>query len=132
MASNIADFLANELIDHFLRNTAYSPAAAVYVGLFTSAVGDAWGGTEVSGGAYIRKAITFHAAATRHTDNSALITFTEASALWGTVGWVGVHDAESAGDGLAWGSVTTPKIIDDGDTAKIAANALVFTFTPTP
>ena len=31
MASNIADYLASELIDHFLRNSAYSPAATVYV-----------------------------------------------------------------------------------------------------
>lgn len=132
MASNIADFLANELIDHFLRNSAYSPAATVYVGLFTSAVGDDWAGTECSGGDYGRKAIAFDAAATRHTHNTSLITFTEASASWGEVGWVGLLDADTAGNGLAWGSVDTAKVIDTGDTAKIAAAALTFTFTPTP
>ena len=132
MASNIADFLANELIDHFLRNSAYSPPATVYVGLFTSVVGDNWTGTEVSGGDYIRKAMAFNAAGTRHTHNTSLVTFTEASALWGLVGWVGLHTAESAGDGMAWGAVDTAKTIDDGDTAKVAATALTFTFTPTP
>lgn len=132
MASNIADYLANELIDHFLRNSAYSPAATIYVGLFTSAVGDDWTGTECSGGDYARKSIAFDAAATRHTHNSALITFTEASASWGTVGWVGLLDTDTAGNGLAWGAVDTAKVIDTGDTAKIAAAALTFTFTPTP
>ena len=133
MASNIADFLASELIDHFLRNSAYSPPATVYVGLFTSAVGDDWTGTEVSGGDYVREAIAFDASAGgRVTQNTALVTFTEASALWGEVGWVGLHDAETVGNGLAWGAVDTAKTIDDGDTAKIAAAALTFTFTATP
>ncbi len=133
MASNISDFLASELIDHFLRNSAYSPAATVYVGLFTSAVGDDWTGTECSGGDYSREVIAFDASGgTRVTQNTSLITFTEASASWGTVGWVGIKDADTVGNGLAWGAVDTAKVIDTGDTAKIAAAALTFTFTATP
>ena len=131
MASNIADFLADELIDHFLRNSAYTPAATVYIGLFTSAINDDFSGTECSGGDYARESIAFDAAATRATSNTALITFTEASASWGEVGWVGLSDADTAGDGLAWGAVDTAKTIGSGDTAKIAAADLTFTFTAT-
>ena len=40
-------------------NDAVTRPTAWYLGLFTAAPGEAGGGTEVSGGAYVREAVTF-------------------------------------------------------------------------
>ena len=56
--AEFTDFLENKIIDHMLRNQAYTPPTTVYVALFTTATTDAGGGTEVSGGAYARQAVT--------------------------------------------------------------------------
>ena len=127
--SNIATYLANELIDHFLRNSSYSPAATVYLGLFTSNPDDDWSGTECTGGSYARESVAFNAAGSRTTANTSDVTFTEATASWGTVSHVGILDALSGGNGLAFGAVTASKAVGSGDTAKVAAGELDFTFT---
>jgi hypothetical protein len=127
--SNIANFLANELIDHFLRNASYSPAATVYLALYTTDPTDADSGSECSGGSYARESVAFDAAGSRTTANTSDITFTEATASWGTVSHVGVRDALTVGNLLAHGAVTVSKPIGSGDTAKVAAGELDFTFT---
>ena len=49
-----------------------------YLGRFTAAPSDAGGGTEVSGGAYVRKPVTFGAAANAAMANSADVAFSAA------------------------------------------------------
>lgn len=48
--SQLSNYLENKLIDHVLRNTAYTPPATVYLALYTTDPTDADSGTEVSGG----------------------------------------------------------------------------------
>jgi len=124
MAGSFTDFLENELLDHAFRNTAYTPATTVYVGLFTTATGDAGGGTEVTGGSYARQAITFSAASGGSITNSGAITFPTATASWGTITHFGIMDALTVGNMLCWGNFDASKAIDSGDTAKINASAL--------
>ena len=80
----------------------------------------------------MREDLVLDAAATRHTHNTAEIAFVEAGASWGTVGWVGIWTAATAGSLIAWGAVTTPKLITIGDTAIVAVGALALTFVATP
>lgn len=118
------NYLEDELIDHILRNAAYSSPAAVYVGLFTAAPGEAGGGTEVTGGSYAREAVTFSAPSNGATSNSGDVTFTTASDNWGTVTHFAIFDAVSAGNMLYYGALTTSKVIGTGDTAKFSTGQL--------
>ena len=119
-----SDYLENKILDHVLRGVAYAVPVAVYAALFTVAPTDAGGGTEVAGGGYARKAVTFGAAAGGSIANSALVDFGTASANWGTVVAVGFFDALSAGNLLYWGTLTTAKAINSGDQANFPVGSL--------
>ncbi len=123
------DFLENKLIDHQLGKTAY-PMPTVHVGLLTAAPSDAGGGTEVTGGAYSRKATAgadWAAAASGSASNANVLTFATATAAWGTVTHFAIYDAATAGNMLRWAVLTTSKTIASGDTASFAAGSLTVT-----
>lgn len=111
--SDFSDYLENKILDHVFRNTAYTPPTAVYLGLYTAAPSDAGGGTEVSGGGYARQAITFGAASGGAISNTAAVQFTASGGSYGTVTHVGVFDASSAGNMLAWKAIT-PIVMGSG------------------
>lgn len=123
----LSDYLENKLLDHVLRNVAYTSPTTIYVALFTSAPSDAGGGTEVSGGGYARQAVTFSAASGGATSNSADVTFPTATANWGTITHIGLFDASTGGNLLLWGALTTSKTISTGDVLKIPAGDLDIT-----
>lgn len=126
--SEISDFLEIEIIDHVFRNAAiYAVPANVYVALHTATLTDTMAQAEVSGGSYAREAVataTGWSGAANATDNVAAVTFTTASASWGTVSDVGLWDASGAGNGLMWSAVDTSKTVGSGDTAEFAIGAL--------
>jgi hypothetical protein len=135
--SQASDYLEDKLLDHVLRNTAFTSPTTVYVGLFTE--GDSAGqntdlleeGTltnEVSGFAYARKAATFSAASGGSITTSGNITFDPASGgNWGTITHIAILDASTAGNILFYGALTTSKTIEDGDTFQITAGNLTVT-----
>lgn len=125
--TDLSDYYEDKIIDHLFRNVAFTPPATVYVALFTVAPSDSGGGTEVSGGAYARQDAGFSAASGGATSNAADITYPTATANWGTVTHVGVFDALTVGNLLAWGALTASKIVDNGDTFKINATDLDLT-----
>lgn len=116
--SAATDYLENKIIDHLLRNQAYSPPATVYVALFTTATDDAGGGTEVAGGSYARQAITLSAASGGTTSNTGALTFTNMPAA--TVTHAALMDASSAGNMLVHGALSVPKVVGAGDSLVIA------------
>ena len=117
--AEFSDFLENKIIDHMLRNQAYTPPTAVYVALFTSPTDDAGGGTEVSGGGYVRQAVTLSAASGGASSNSADVTFPQATADWGTITHLALMDAISGGEMLMHTILDASKVINNGDTFKI-------------
>lgn len=119
------DFLENALLNHVLRGVAYTPPAALYVGLFTSDPTDAAMGTEVSGGAYARQAVTFSAATTGSCSNAADLLFPVASAAWGTVTHFGIFDAATAGKLLYYGSLTPSQPITSSNQLKLPAGTVI-------
>lgn len=121
---SFSDYYENKIIDHMLRNQSFTPPSTLYVALYTVAPSDSGGGTEVSGGSYARQTVTFTAASAGATSNSADIAFPQATADWGTIVAIGILDASSAGNLLAWGTLTTNKTINNGDQFKILAGNL--------
>lgn len=121
-------FLSDALLNHVLRATDYAEPTTVYAGLFTAAPTDAGGGTEVSGNAYARQAITFGAPAAgtgRRVTNSADVTFPVASGSWGSVTHMGIFDALTTGNLLYWAAVTTAKTIALNDQARFPSGQLI-------
>ncbi len=130
MAGSLSDYAEKKLQDLVLGGVAFS-APQTHVALFTVAPSDTGGGTEVTGGAYARVNVTNNATnwpaatgATAAKSNGTVITFPTASAPWGTVVAFGILDAASAGNLLWWGTLTTNKVVGDGDTPSFAVGAL--------
>ena len=122
--AEFTDYLENKIIDHMLRNQAYTPPSTVYLALFTTATSDAGGGTEVSGGSYARQAVTLSAASGGASSNSADITFPQATADWGTITHVALMDALTSGNMLMHTPLDASKTVNNGDTFKITAGDL--------
>lgn len=131
MADALSDYLEVALLNAVLRNTSYTSPATVYVGLFTSSVNDDASGTEVTGGSYQRTSVAFSApnATTGVILNSGTVTFPTATGSWGTITYMGIFDAQTNGNLLFWGSLTTPKTVGTGDVVKFLASDLSITLT---
>ena len=117
-----SDYLELEILDHTFGKGSFTPPT-IYVALYTVTPTDAGGGTECTGGSYARKVTAgadWNVAASGSISNANDITFVEATASWGEVVAFGLFDALTVGNLLYWGAITTPKTIDNGDTAKFA------------
>lgn len=142
--SAMSDYLENKLIDQLFRGQAAPGTSTLYVGLLTAAPSDAGGGTEVSGGAYARVAVTSSLAnwagtqsagsttvssgTGGQTSNNTSITFPTPTAGWSTVTHFGIYDAASGGNLLFWGALTIAKTINQADTVTFPAASLSITF----
>jgi len=103
----------------FTADSATRPTAW-YMALFTSNPADDASGTEVStsGTAYARQSATFTVSGDA-ASNSAAIEFPTATASFGTVSHVGVFDASTGGNLIAYAALSTSKAIDTGDVFRI-------------
>ena len=126
MPGSFSDFLENELLDHlFPTSASYSRPTNIFAGLYTAVPSDAGGGTEVSGNGYARVTLdSWNVASSGVVDNSAVITFATATASWNTLMAIGLFDTSSAGNLLAWMTVTTFKVVGTNDVARFAAGAV--------
>ena len=135
--SQASNYLETALLDHVLRNTAYTSPTTVYVGLFTAdtnlEANDVANASEVgNGNDYTRKAVTFAAA---HGTNGTIttnanVTFDPANGGdWGTITHVAIIDGATHGAGnvLFYGTLATSKTIQDGDTFQITTGNLTVT-----
>jgi hypothetical protein len=134
--SAASNFLENKVLDHVLRySTApYTAPATLYVALFKeqgSTLTNLEAGTltdeiSTSGTAYARQSITFSAASGGTSTSSSTVTFPTATANFGTVTAIAIMDGdtEGAGNVLFYGNLTTPKLIESGDTFQISSTNL--------
>lgn len=125
--SQASNFLENELFDHVFRLLAFPVPAGLFLGLYTTDPLDDNSGTEVTGGAYVRQAITFGAPTNGSGSNDAVITFPVATAAWGTVTNWGILDAVSGGNLLVRGIFTTARSVAIGDQPQIAIGDITVT-----
>jgi len=136
----LTNYLENKIIDHLYRGVAFSPTTTRYFALFTSAPTEAGGGTEVSGGSYARVGIvanTTNFAATDAagstaatsggtsgtTSNNVAVTFPAPTANWGVVSHMAIMDSPTGGNMWSYGALSTPKTINNGDSAPSFAIA---------
>ena len=123
---SFTNFLETEILDHVFAGAAYTAPSQHYLGLFTAAPGEAGGGTELSGSAYARRPVDFSTSGAT-TSNDAAIEFPTATGSWGTVTHVGVFDAASSGNLMAYATLSSSKAIATGDVFRVPSGDLDIT-----
>ena len=133
--SAISNYLESALMQEVFNGVAYT-APSTWVSLYTTDPTDADSGTEVTGGSYARLRVYAQAGGSPDwntavvdgtgylVDNSDVLTFTTATASWGTVTHFGIHDAVTAGNLLFHGALTASKAVGSGDTFTFPAGDL--------
>lgn len=132
-AGAICDNLANKLLDHVFKTSAYTPETNLYVALFTSSpTDDGVSGTEVTGGSYARKVHnSWDVASNGATENTGVVTFATATASWGTVTHIMIlshlSDAADGTNTLIWATLDNSRLIGIDDVTEYADGALDIT-----
>jgi hypothetical protein len=131
--AGLTNYLEDKIWNHVFGSTTYTKPTNWYVGLLTATPSDSASGTEVSGGSYARQvcAFTITGTGTAEAKNTSAITFPTATADWGIIGWVGIYDALTSGNLVAYQnlqksdfSTSTTKTVNDGDIFKFNASTI--------
>ena len=134
--SELSNYLEQKLLDHIYNEVAYSVPTTIYVALYTDDPTDADVGTEVTGGSYARVLVNESGGGAPEWDlaivdgigymvtNNDDITFPTATAAWGTVTHVGLHDNVSAGNLLHFTALDASQVVGDGGIVKFLVGDL--------
>jgi hypothetical protein len=123
---SFSNYLENKVLGHVFGGTAYTAASTLYLGLHTSNPNEDDSGTEVSGTSYVRQTAAF--TVTDNTaSNTSAIEFPTAGGSWGTITHVGVYDASSNGNLLAYAALSASKTIETSDVFRVPAGDLDIT-----
>lgn len=142
-AGAFADYAENKALDAVIRGQTLGAPASFYLGLTTDTCTDSGAGTEPSGNAYARVAVTSSltnwagtqaAASTTAssgtggtTSNNAAITYPTSTGSWGTVQAVRFYDASTAGNVWICINLTSSlNVSGTGFTVSFPAAALTF------
>ena len=98
-----------------------------FLALYTATPGPTGGGTEVTGGSYSRKSITFGAISAGSMSNSALITY--AGLPSATITHYGILDAATGGNLLVYGALNSTAAVISGDQVQIPASGITINLT---
>jgi threonine dehydrogenase-like Zn-dependent dehydrogenase len=124
---SFSNYLETEILDHVFAGAAYTAPTTKYLALFTAlADGEAGSVTEVSGGGYVRQSVAFTTSGNT-TSNNAAVEFPTATANYGTVTHVGVYDASSSGNLMAYAALSSNKTIETGDVFRVPSGDLDIT-----
>lgn len=122
---SFSNYLETKVLGHVFGGTAYTQPTK-YIALYSAAPGEAGGGTEISGTNYVRQVAAFTVTGDT-ASNTAAIEFPTAGSAWGTITHIGVMDASSGGNLLAYGTLTASKTIASGDVFRIPLGDLDIT-----
>ena len=124
---SFTNFLETEILDHVFAGAAYTAPATKYLALFTAVSnGETGSVTELSGSAYARQSVAFTTSGDT-TSNNAAVEFPTATGSWGTVTHVGVYDASTSGNLMAYATLSSSKAIDTGDVFRVPSGDLDIT-----
>jgi hypothetical protein len=124
---SFSNFLETEILDHVFAGAAYTAPSTKYLALFTAvADGETGSVTEVSGGGYARQSVAFTTSGNT-TSNNAAVEFPTATGNYGTVTHVGVYDASTSGNLMAYAALSSNKTIETGDVFRVPSGDLDIT-----
>lgn len=121
--SAASDYLETATLNYFLRNQAVAQPTSVWLALYISDPTDADTGTEVSGGGYARKQVTFGAptqvGGKAVVSNNQKVEFDIATTDWGTIPYWGIRDAATGGNLLVRGSWSRSESVLTGNRLSV-------------
>jgi len=122
---SFSNYLETEILDHVFGGAAYTAPATLYLALHTANPDEDGSGAEVStsGTAYARQTVAFTTSGNT-TSNTSAVEYATATASFGTVSHVGVWDASTSGNLLAYAALTSSKTIETGDVFRVPAGDL--------
>jgi len=124
---SFSNYLETEILDHVFAGAAYTAPGTKYLALFTAvADGETGSVTEVSGGGYARQSVAFTTSGNT-TSNNAAVEYPTATANYGTVTHVGVYDASTSGNLMAYAALSSNKTIETGDVFRVPSGDLDIT-----
>jgi hypothetical protein len=118
--AGFSDHIIQKILNHVFGNTVYAPVTPQYFALFTALPNDAGnGGLEPSTGSYARLSKANDGALWQSTSpgsglktNLAVLTFVTPTADWGTIVGVGIFEAASAGNMIAFQSIPNTPVLN--------------------
>lgn len=120
--SGFGTTIDNYTLDQVFSTNVYTPWMALYL---TAPAKDGTG-TEVSGTGYLRiKSTGWTAASSGYIYNSTTILFPTAGGAWGTVEYFAVWSSSSAGNIMAFSSLTASKTVASGDAVQFSTGQAV-------
>ena len=125
---SFSNFLETEILDHVFGAAAYTAPGTLYLALFTTDPAEDGSGTEVStsGTAYARQSVAFTVSGNT-ASNTGAVEYPTATASFGTVSHVGIYDASTAGNLMAYAALTSSKAIGTGDVFRVPVGDLDIT-----
>ena len=138
MAAGFTDYFEGKVLGLIFGARAFTAPSTYYVGLWTTTLSDTSTGStagEVSGGSYARVSVTngtsqfADPAGAGATSNAQLISFPMATASWGTVTHVGICDASTAGNMIAYAQLASAVSVAQYDTVIFQPGDLDITLT---
>ena len=125
---SFSNFLETEILDHVFGAAAYTAPGTMHLALFTSNPDEDASGTEVttSGTAYARQTVAFTVSGNT-ASNTGAVEYPTATAAFGTVSHVGVMDASTGGNLMAYAALSSSKTISTGDVFRVPAGDLDIT-----
>jgi len=125
MASKKSNYLKSKIVKHVKGEASYTMPTTLYLALYTTDPTVADTGTEVTGGSYSRKSISFAAESGGSAASNAAINFTSMPTT--TASHWGIRDAASGGNLLYFGNFDIAQAITSGQTFTIASGNVVIT-----
>ncbi len=117
--ASASNWLEEAVLNYFFRNQSVAQPTTVYLALYLNDPTDADTGTEVSGGGYSRKQVTFGAPSQTGDkgviSNNAKIEYDIAATDWGQVSHWGIRTAQTAGNLLCRGSFSRIENVQAGN-----------------
>lgn len=135
MANNASRYQQNNRLNWFRGTTYPAVPANLYIALLTTLPTDnnGTGLVEVTGGSYARVTVAASTAqwgapstsgSLQQTNNTNAITFTTATANWGTIVGVAIYDALTAGNLLYFAPLAANQVVNNGNTFSFLAGQL--------
>lgn len=114
-----SNWLEEAVLNYFFRNQSVPQPATVYLALYINDPTDADTGTEVSGGGYSRRVVTFSSPVQTGDrgviSNNAKIEFDIATTDWGNVSHWGLRSAATGGNLLCRGIFSRVENVQSGN-----------------
>lgn len=133
---NVSDwsfYLKSKVLWHVFLGETFTPPSEFWVSCHSTTSSDATPGTELSGSNYGRVQVTFQRGSTDdQLVNVAAVTSGSATADWDAIKSLCVHDAQTGGNYLGYGNLTSSLTILQNQSFNIPAGNLILDFYSAP